>query len=334
MTLKDKPKPKGGTYKKSKAPRPPLQIKLNQAPPPTQTTQVLSVAFQQQPHQVSSISDGPVINNGVESRHTQSSGSLAHNVKTINKFGPINVNSPLPAAQSATQIQSEKKILSNDYKSNLQQSAPIPLGKYSPTPKLKSRKDVARECRNEFPLPSYSASSSIKSNGAPVANKYSIPSPSLSTLVPEFQTLTLKKRSKERMTSNDPRFDPIISPREELLSSIRNNGLNSLKPVRDSSNQETNLQHSRFNKTSPREELLSSIRSSGGLKSLKTNQEPSSHTTNAFTQPPPPPPPAPVLKQPTLIQANTLVTNMNPRDDLLSAIRNSGGVKSLRPVRS
>ena len=159
--------------------------------------------------------------------------------------------------------------------------------------KLKSSLDVARKCRNDFPpvltssgqekLATYTKTTiATKPNNQPSHHKSD---------VPQFQTLTLNKTYKGKTKSDDPRFNPVKSPREDLLSSIRNRqGVNSLKPIHGSS--------------------------------IPTAPAPN-----------PPPPPPPVTKTAAVSKPSRFSRNADPRDDLLSAIRNSGGVKSLRPVK-
>ena len=159
--------------------------------------------------------------------------------------------------------------------------------------KLKSSLDVARKCRNDFPpILTSSQEKSATITQTTTATKPNNQPSHLKSEVPQFQTLTLKKADKGKTKSDDPRFNPVKSPREELLSSIRNRqGINSLKPIQGS--------------------LI---------------------PTPPAPNPPPPPPPL-VTKTAAVSKPSKFSTNVDPRDDLLSAIRNNGGIKSLRPVK-
>ena len=284
LILSVQDKQKGGINKKKKAPKPPLQIKLNHAPPVLQSSQP-------QPEVTSSVGSGFVVRVG----HDVSKNKNQSSVKPDRKEKPV-------------QEERKNTLHSRDKNSSILNSSPKLNGKHIQTPKiedklpkntttlniavsdkkLKSSLDVARKCRNDFPpfLSSTQEQTNAKTTTA-TAKPNNLPS-HLESEVPQFQTLTLNKTHKKETKSDDPRFNPVKSPREDLLSSIRNSrGINSLKPIQGS--------------TPP--------------------------------APNPPPPPASVTKTAAASQPSKFSSNVDPREDLLSAIRNSGGVKSLRPVK-
>ena len=391
-------KPKGGTNKKGKAPKPPLQIKLNHAPapPPPQSSQ-------QQQQLATSFSTGPVTRNDNENKQSTmkqerqttpaqeeinvipqskdkkasiTNSSTRFNGKSIqtpenekvpkhtatlkstsdadetrlkssldvarkcrNEFPPVLTSSQeLLPSNATTTTTNVDKIPKHTTTTNVDK---IPLNTTASDRPLnakssKSSLGVARKCRNDFPPALNSTHKILTSN----ATNMPPPSPKLppnkksgtEVQVPEFQTLTLKKTPKERKQSNDPRFIPVKSPREELLSSIQNMGGSKMLKKVESSSASSDKKISTVE--SPREDLLSSIRNSQGLKSLKPVQESVTPSPSVSSNgPPPPPPPVPATNQPKVSQPSKFKANVDPRDDLLSAIRNSGGVKSLRPVK-
>ena len=306
---------------------------MNQAPPPPQLSQ-------QQPQQATSFSSGLDISNDYDNRTTkQSSVKLERKIKPV--LEETNITSQSKDEKASNKKSSPKKngnknVQTPKYK---EEKAKEPKQTKSSNTSideknLKSSLDVARKCRNDFPpfLTSTQEKSTAIATKTTTTASPNLP-PKNQSEVPEFQTLTLRKTPKGKTESNDPRFIPVKSPREELLSSIQNmGGPKMLKTVQGSS-----ASHDKRFSTveSPREDLLSSIRNSQGLKSLKPIQESVTRSPIGCNGPPPPPPPVPVTKQLTASQSqpSKFITNVEPRDDLLSAIRNSGGVKSLKPVK-
>ena len=298
---------------------------MNQAPPPPQ----------QQLQQATSFSSGLDISNDHDNRTKQSSVKLERDTRQVLEETNISSNSK---DEKASNVKSSPKMNGNKsiQKSKKEDKEPKQAktsNRSIDENKIKSSLDVARKCRNDFPP--FLTSAQEKSTSV-VSKTTTTVSPKLpqnnQSGVPEFQTLTLRKTPKGKVQSNDPRFIPVKSPREELLSSIQNmGGPKTLKTVQGSSASNDK----RFNTVdSPRENLLSSIRDSQGLKSLKPIQDSVTQSPNVCNNgPPPPPPPVPATKQPTASQSSKFKTNVDPRDDLLSAIRNSGGVKSLKPVK-
>ena len=361
-------KPKGGTNKKGKAPKPPLQIKLNHAPapPPPQSSQ-------QQQQLATSFSTGPVTRNDNENKQstmkqerqttpaqeeinvipqskdkkasiTNSSPKLNNKSldvarKCRNEFPPVLTSSQeLLPSNATTTTTNVDKIPKHTTTTNVDKTPKHTTKSNRPLDEKSSKSSlgVARKCRNDFPPALNSTHKILTSN----VTNMPPPSPKLpphkksgtEVQVPEFQTLTLKKTPKERKQSNDPRFIPVKSPREELLSSIQNMGGSKMLKKVESSSASSDKKISTVE--SPREDLLSSIRNSQGLKSLKPVQESVTPSPSVSSNgPPPPPPPVPATNQPKVSQPSKFKANVDPRDDLLSAIRNSGGVKSLRPVK-